>query len=73
MFDISHMGRLNFTGPDADAFLDYAEHRRGNMSNARLALDNGLAIVGRLYKADPESGEVRRLYERALRIAVAAP
>jgi hypothetical protein len=65
--------RLGHDAEAADAFLDYAAKRKSNLGNARLALDNGLAIVAKMMKEHSGEESTRRLYEKALPIAVGLP
>lgn len=59
----------------ASALLDYVEQFYANFDNATIALDNALAIIGRL-RANPataDTPEVVKAYERILPIAIKPP
>src|SRR5207248_11234595 len=49
----------------AAAFLDYAEsHQLTNTKNAQIAMDNALALIGKLRKTASEDAGTRKLNDR---------
>jgi lipopolysaccharide biosynthesis regulator YciM len=67
--------RLNRHAEAAEAFLDYLRDFGLNASNAQIALDNTLAIVGRLRSdaATANHPATSHAYERVLPIAINPP
>jgi tetratricopeptide (TPR) repeat protein len=71
----SFLDRLGRPVAGANAFIDYADTRTSNFENASLALDNALAIVGRLRgdASTADQPEVVNVYERVLPVAIQSP
>jgi hypothetical protein len=55
------------------AFLDYIKRYPQNQKNARLALDNALALVAQLRREAPDDPQTVKAYESFLPVAIAPP
>jgi hypothetical protein len=68
--------RMNRKADAALAFVEFAdEHKRSNIQNATLALDNAQALIGELRasSATRDDATVVKAYERFLPVAIASP
>ncbi|HEX8322725.1 MAG TPA: hypothetical protein VF595_02315 [Tepidisphaeraceae bacterium] len=67
--------KLNRNAEAATAFLDYVDAIKSTGKSDRLttAFDQAISIVGAMFRAAPDDPAVTKLYDRALRTAVAPP